>query len=335
MSSSSLADYLASKYLTADAPAKKPKKRKRHAASEGLVIADDDVLGWEDSEGRDSKNDDDAPVTGFSPPQTSCIFSADNSIVVTNAFRSTKANWKTVGENEAEAAAAADAILAANAADAPKTSADDDPVDKDGNVVRMTSGAHAGLQTGEQVAAQMAAARRAEQARFAAADPAESGRGAETIFRDASGRIVNVAMARAEARAKIKAEEDEKLRQVEQQKGDVQKIEAEARRERLRDAKYMTLSRYADDRELNDELKEKDLWEDPAAAFLTKKKPTASDTGKPLYKGPWEPNRYGIRPGHRWDGVDRGIGFEKRWFQAQNKRGHRKEMEYAWQMDAD
>lgn len=44
----SLAEYLAKNYLTADSkPEKKPKKRKRKdVIQSGLVIADDDVLGW-------------------------------------------------------------------------------------------------------------------------------------------------------------------------------------------------------------------------------------------------------------------------------------------------
>lgn len=60
----SLADYLAKKYLTADAPAeKKSKKRKRKAAAEasgGLVIADDDVTGW--NNGPATQDDEDAPM---------------------------------------------------------------------------------------------------------------------------------------------------------------------------------------------------------------------------------------------------------------------------------
>ena len=58
----SLADYLAKKYLTADSkPKKKPKKRTPKDTTSGLIIADDDALGWKP--GDSSNADEDAPVT--------------------------------------------------------------------------------------------------------------------------------------------------------------------------------------------------------------------------------------------------------------------------------
>ena len=60
----SLADYLAQNYLTADSkPEKKSKKRKRKDVSDGLIIADDDNLGW--STGKTARGDDDGPITGM------------------------------------------------------------------------------------------------------------------------------------------------------------------------------------------------------------------------------------------------------------------------------
>lgn len=85
--------------------------------------------------------------------------------------------------------------------------------------------------------------------------------------------------------------------------------------------------RYADDEDMNNELKEQERWNDPAANFLTvrppfpfgyspsdhplcsqkdKKKEKKNAPKYPRYTGPAPPpNRFGIPPGYRWDGVDR------------------------------
>ncbi|KAL4994019.1 hypothetical protein BDV10DRAFT_177650 [Aspergillus recurvatus] len=352
MPSSSLAEYLAKNYLTADPapltdrPKKKRKKTKAaEAESQGLIIADDDPPDLRSTAALSSKdNAEYGPVVAGGR-------SAE--------FRKTKkSNWKTIGSSTdtntgpdtvtatvTEGSAGrdeADAILADAMAeeDARRAAGDEDPMvvdqeeDEDDGGLRMESGARAGLQTAEQTAAMVAAQqkkRKAEETRYKGK---KEGDAQETIYRDASGRIINVAMKRAEAR---RVEEEKRIKEAEAKEalmGDVQRAERESRRAALEEAKVMPLARTADDEELNEELKAQTRWNDPAAQFLTKSAGGGkSKTGKPLYKGAFQPNRYGIRPGHRWDGVDRSNGFEKEWFAARNKKGRLEALEYEWQMD--
>jgi pre-mRNA-splicing factor CWC26 len=205
-------------------------------------------------------------------------------------------------------------------------------VDTEG-VLRMENGARAGLQTAAQVAADMKIKEDEDKRKAAEAAKEMGGAAQETIYRDASGRVINVAMKRAEARKKAEDEERKKLEKEKAARGDVQNAAAAKRKQMLEDAKTMTVARYADDADLNEELKERGHWNDPAAGFLRKKKAGKSITGKPLYQGAFQPNRYGIRPGHRWDGVDRGNGFETEWFKSRNRKANIANLEYQWQQD--
>ena len=339
----SLADYLAQNYLTADSkPVKRSKKRKRKdGAASGLKIADDDALGW-DRNGTGNA-DDDVPSEGenhasFCHQPIISLFDPDSLVNVNSAeFRKAKQNtWQTIGAPtpSSNEQAAADAILTSAAAESrAQALADDDGPAMEDSAMKLESGAHAGLQTADQVAAQLKRKEAEERQRLLKDGDEHSGKGKETIYRDASGRIINVQMKRAEARKKAEAEAAKAAAELEAQRGDVQRAEKEKRKEQLSEAKFMPVARYADDVELNEDLKGKERWNDPAAGFLETKKEGKSISGKPLYKGPAAPNRYGIRPGHRWDGVDRGTGFEKEYFAARNRRANLKNLDYAWQMD--
>jgi len=298
----------------------------------------------------------------------------------------TPTNTRAVdGEGDNDDNSEADRILAAAAheSDARKAEIDleDAPAvvdvptqDQDSSAPKMSSGIKAGLQT----AADTAALLRAEEAREdkerrrssrkkktrqqqkdnTDADPTQ-----ETIYRDATGRRIDISLRRQELRAaelaKIAAEKKER----ENAMGDVQ-LQARAQaKEELENAKFLTLGRSAEDEELNERQKEELRWDDPMAAYMAEreaereKEEEARDPGrrhrrkggdaevavdgggsggrakKRVYLGAAPPNRYGIRPGWRWDGVDRGNGFEKEWFQARGKKSRMEDLNYQWQMD--
>ncbi|KAG1840703.1 Pre-mRNA-splicing factor of RES complex-domain-containing protein [Suillus subalutaceus] len=154
----------------------------------------------------------------------------------------------------------------------------------------------------------------------------------ETIYRDASGRKIDTKAARAEAARKKREREEKEAKKMEWGKGLVQKQEEDARKRQLEKNRSLPFARRADDKELNEELKAKERWNDPAAAFLTKSR--SKGPRKPEYTGPSPPpNRFGIKPGYRWDGVDRGNGFEKKYFQRHNERKRNTAASYEWSVD--
>ncbi|GJQ84224.1 hypothetical protein Trydic_g2892 [Trypoxylus dichotomus] len=94
------------------------------------------------------------------------------------------------------------------------------------------------------------------------------------------------------------------------------------------------LARYADDEDLERHLKEMEREGDPMLQYLRKKRQKKDvemgKASKPQFEGEFMPNRYGIRPGHRWDGVDRSNGYEKKWFGIMNSRKAEQEDAYKW-----
>jgi pre-mRNA-splicing factor CWC26 len=94
-----------------------------------------------------------------------------------------------------------------------------------------------------------------------------------TVYRDASGRRIDIKLQKAE-QAKAKREELEReLKKMEWGKGLVQKEDKEREKREKEAIKFKPLARYADDEELNEDLRDKDRWNDPAAAFLTVSSP--------------------------------------------------------------
>ena len=154
-----------------------------------------------------------------------------------------------------------------------------------------------------------------------------SGRGQATVYRDKSGKRVEKMsefLREEMARTGELAPEEQRKEEFDWRVGRVQKEEMLRKAEAIAKAKDMDLNQYEGDPELERRLKERERAEDPMLAYMRKKKSkkkkkkkkkkSSSDRDeKPLYRGPLgPPNRYGIRPGYRWDGVDRGNGFDSR-----------------------
>ncbi|XP_028157337.1 BUD13 homolog, partial [Ostrinia furnacalis] len=113
----------------------------------------------------------------------------------------------------------------------------------------------------------------------------------------------------------------------------LKQIEAEtARREDFIKEAAKPLARMKGDRDLERSLKEIERDGDPMLAYIRDKKRERGDLGpeKPTYKGSFPPNRFNIRPGYRWDGVDRSNGYEKKFFENQSKRKAQEEEAYKW-----
>ena len=97
----------------------------------------------------------------------------------------------------------------------------------------------------------------------------EIARAQETVYRDSSGKKIDTKAARAEAARLKRLREEKEAQKMEWGKGLVQKDEAEKRRQELEKQRSTKFARHADDKDLNEDLKAKELWNDPAAAFLT------------------------------------------------------------------
>ncbi|RAL63278.1 hypothetical protein DID88_004354 [Monilinia fructigena] len=231
-------------------------------------LANDDAPGW--STARDHASDDDTPT--ISNQRSS-------------EFRKTKKSaWKTVGvptlqpQND-DAGAEADRIIQEAAAEnSAALHIDEEPTIEE---------SRGGLQTAREAAAQSERKKRDEAAKWARESMQGSGKNKsqgteETVYRDATGRRIDIIMRRSEAKKEMDEKARRELEEKEAQKGDVQLLAKAKRREDLDEARFMTVARGVDDVEMNKELKEVERWNDPAMQFLSKEKKGKSKTGETI-----------------------------------------------------
>ncbi|KAF9912518.1 Pre-mRNA-splicing factor cwc26 [Linnemannia zychae] len=318
---SSTQDYL-KKYMSKPASLEEHKKRKlkkkKTSASTtttkkgNFAIHDEDEVSW--TKGAASDSDDDFPVIENQPKAP--------------VYKSNSSSWATVREGEPEASR--ESVLKRNVV--PEWD-DVENEDERPSIAGIGAEAGVGLQSAEQVKRAMMRQKDQDE-RLKAKDSTASGRDAETVYRDARGRKVDRVQEKMEAQEAARKEIEKQERQMEWGKGLVQREAEEEKKRREQEEKLKPMARYKDDKDLNEELKERDRWNDPAAMFLSGTKKSKKSAPKfPLYQGNFPSNRFNIRPGFRWDGVDRSTGFEKDYIQRMNTRKNNAHEAHMWSVE--
>lgn len=164
--------------------------------------------------------------------------------------------------------------------------------------------------------------------------PELSGRNADIVIRDRRGKNkeyemdVETERKKAEFEAARKKEYDrwgKGLKQIEDMEKRVQEHVHEASK---------PLARMADDEDLQDHLRHQERLDDPMLEYFRKKKQDESRKQgieeKPKYQGQFSDNRFNIRPGYRWDGVDRSNGYEKKYFMMKSSKKSMEEEAYRY-----
>ena len=95
------------------------------------------------------------------------------------------------------------------------------------------------------------------------------------------------------------------------------------------------LARYIHlDKDLDKVLREKERDDDPMLKYIKQTNKVECTKEKKEFNGPAPaPNHFGIKPGYRWDGVDRTNGFEKTYFQSLSRKKIEKYQTHKWSVE--
>ena len=204
-----------------------------------------------------------------------------------------------------------------------------DDEDRKSREERMSSGHRAGLQTGKGFSEAEADIQRKRHAEAQ-----------EMVDKYGMGETVH----RGNRLSRDKKKPGQPLtaeQQAELNRGKYQKEKAEREQEQFARIQQSEFARWVDDDEIETLRKQAIREGDPMAQYAGKQSTSKKSKGssaqqlqvpsRPVYKGPPpKPNRFGIRPGFRWDGNDRGNGFEDRLLAQRSSQSHRQEEAYRW-----
>ncbi|KAJ8603072.1 hypothetical protein CTAYLR_006670 [Chrysophaeum taylorii] len=168
---------------------------------------------------------------------------------------------------------------------------------------------------------------------------------AETVYRDRRGRKLDMLNEFMRIEAEREGKKREEREQYEWGRGTKQKKDEALARQELEEIKNEPFARAVDDPKLEQMRRDAIRDGDPMASYIREKRGEAAATTEKdadktgdhrrtttrTYKGPNPtPNRFGILPGYRWDGIDRGNGWEAKLQAKKANAIARKHDRYAW-----
>ncbi|KAI8622631.1 Pre-mRNA-splicing factor of RES complex-domain-containing protein [Chytriomyces sp. MP71] len=156
----------------------------------------------------------------------------------------------------------------------------------------------------------------------------------QTVYRDKQGRLINKDAEAELNRVKALRDEEERVDRLKFKQGLAQERAQAAFSARLEREKKEKFAVHKDDEELNERLKGRTHWGDPLAGLGSSSSSGLGSKGgradRMRYAGSFMPNRFGIEPGYRWDGVDRGNGFESKLTQSKYAKVSLAQEAYKW-----
>lgn len=199
-----------------------------------------------------------------------------------------------------------------------------------------------GLSTAAELAAEKKRTREEEERLYRSLGAEALGKNAKAILRDKkTGRVRDLEEEKNEKEVLNREVNEREAKQ--QQKFKEMSIgikQVEERKAQLEEEAILMagpFARHKEDDDFDRFCREKEFADDPMLALIRKErakkaKPEEDDKKKKFsYKGPpAPPNRFNILPGHRWDGVDRSNGYERKYFEKKASKEAIKEEAYRW-----
>lgn len=208
---------------------------------------------------------------------------------------------------------------------------------------KTLDGKRAGLQDAHALKSETEERRHQEDQFYAKMSNEISGRDAEVQSRKTGGGRLG---RRAREARELDPEEQSRKEKHEKQKKELYDRwgkglkQIEAHQNKAVEEQYESskpLARYTNDEDLERHLREQEHADDPMLEYMRQKKKERQKHLKeptiPVYQGSFPENRFSIRPGYRWDGVDRSNGYEKKWFDKQSEKRAMQDEAYKYSVE--